>query len=473
MKGRAFWLSSPVTLLSALCMAATPDATRSAYYTELAQLRTQELLFSSLPQWAITINLLAAATLFFVWRQQRSISHVAWLLGASIAGNAWYSAGLLQAAAPTLVIDCTVLAWFYCLLRIVLPHPSAAVQRTLRSVLPLCLLAYGCTVLFASRQGHAGVSALICLALLVVTTRQALSGQTADHTTQSSLLSAVAILCLAGLTDSAMRIANIHLAQFPQHFLSVMPVAQILAVVLALYFLIARHTENQRALRLLKASLEQRVAGAESELEARYRMMTQDALDAAAIRERSQIYHSIHEDLSDKLLQLIYQAQSVATADLARAALAELRDTNKLQAQSQRPLPELLADIYAEVASRCEPAQINISWHHDAAINDIHVNAREESALSKSLREAVSNILKHAQASHIRIEFSLSAEEHNLVHYKVSDDGRGLHHEPATGRGLINMRQRLEELGGLLQIESDATGGTTLHFVLPLNRVGL
>jgi len=87
------------------------------------------------------------------------------------------------------------------------------------------------------------------------------------------------------------------------------------------------------------------------------------------------------------------------------------------------------------------------------------------------LQEALTNIVKHAGARVIRIETAADAAEVRVI---VRDDGHGF--APAsgaadalTGRGLVNMARRAEQLRGRVDVSSDATGTTvTLH--LPRDR---
>ncbi|MER5649291.1 GAF domain-containing sensor histidine kinase [Streptosporangium sp. NPDC002524] len=84
------------------------------------------------------------------------------------------------------------------------------------------------------------------------------------------------------------------------------------------------------------------------------------------------------------------------------------------------------------------------------------------------LREALSNVVRHARAS--RAEVSAELGEERLV-LTVTDDGVGL---PAEGRrsGLRNLQERAEDLGGSLSIETPERGGTRLVWSVPLDPKG-
>ena len=82
-----------------------------------------------------------------------------------------------------------------------------------------------------------------------------------------------------------------------------------------------------------------------------------------------------------------------------------------------------------------------------------------------SLREALSNAARHAEAS--RVEVRLAVDEVSLV-LEVGDDGKGI---PSGGRrsGLANLAARAAQLGGELELHAPAAGGTRLLWSVPLD----
>lgn len=82
------------------------------------------------------------------------------------------------------------------------------------------------------------------------------------------------------------------------------------------------------------------------------------------------------------------------------------------------------------------------------------------------LREALSNVARHAGAETCRITLRQEANEAVLV---VEDDGHGFDPEPvAAGQGLDNMRARVAAIGGRLEVQTAPERGTALTFRLPL-----
>jgi nitrate/nitrite-specific signal transduction histidine kinase len=84
--------------------------------------------------------------------------------------------------------------------------------------------------------------------------------------------------------------------------------------------------------------------------------------------------------------------------------------------------------------------------------------------LLATLREALSNVARHAAAKHVTVRVSAGSE---LV-MQVADDGRGLPAEPGSGLGLRNMARRAEALTGRFSAGAGAEGGTVVEWAVPL-----
>ncbi|HEY9112300.1 MAG TPA: ATP-binding protein, partial [Rhodanobacteraceae bacterium] len=86
-----------------------------------------------------------------------------------------------------------------------------------------------------------------------------------------------------------------------------------------------------------------------------------------------------------------------------------------------------------------------------------------ETCLALVLREAVTNIQRHARAS--RVEVTVIAGTERVV-MRVRDDGRGGVNQ--RGNGLTGMRERIEARGGALTIDSPRGRGTSIEAWLPM-----
>ena len=95
--------------------------------------------------------------------------------------------------------------------------------------------------------------------------------------------------------------------------------------------------------------------------------------------------------------------------------------------------------------------------------------AAVEVAAYRIAQEAMTNVVRHAGASScsVRIALDEEAEEADVLHLEVEDDGRGVGEEPKAGVGTHSMRERAEELGGRCTIEALSLRGTLVSAQLP------
>jgi two-component system sensor histidine kinase DesK len=88
----------------------------------------------------------------------------------------------------------------------------------------------------------------------------------------------------------------------------------------------------------------------------------------------------------------------------------------------------------------------------------------QEGVLSMAVREAVTNVVRHAQAGNCSLRL---AQQNGSCQLEIEDDGRGSSHN--EGNGLRGMRERVEMLGGMLH--RDSQSGTKITITLPLKEL--
>jgi two-component system sensor histidine kinase DesK len=105
-----------------------------------------------------------------------------------------------------------------------------------------------------------------------------------------------------------------------------------------------------------------------------------------------------------------------------------------------------------------EAADVQLEITGVPALSNLH--PAEETVLALALREAVTNIVRHAKAHTCRLRFAVERGRHSLV---IEDDGQ--HAVEREGNGLRGMRERVESMGGRLLLEREH--GTRLSIELP------
>jgi two-component system sensor histidine kinase DesK len=187
----------------------------------------------------------------------------------------------------------------------------------------------------------------------------------------------------------------------------------------------------------------------------------------AATAERERIGRDLH-DLLGHTLSLITLKLELSRKLIDRdpaAARAEIAEAEKVARHALAEVRSAVtgfraADLAAELASArllLESSAVALEYDAPPALSpDI------ERPLALVLREAATNIARHARASRAEVRF---AREGGQLRMRIVDDGRGSSGD--EGNGLAGMRARVRELGGSLAFAS-ARGGTAVEVVLPL-----
>ena len=211
------------------------------------------------------------------------------------------------------------------------------------------------------------------------------------------------------------------------------------------------------------------VERASSEKDAALRLSHEEVRRLAATAERERIGRDLH-DLLGHTLSLITLKLELARKLADRDPAASRRELEEAEHVARDALAQVRSavtgirstDLAAELASAklmLESSQVRLDY--DVPPADLPPEV--ERGLALVLREAATNIARHAQATCAKIEF---AREAKTVQLCVGDDGRGGVH--ADGNGLTGMRDRVRALGGTLSVDSPRNGGTRLLVRVPL-----
>ena len=176
-------------------------------------------------------------------------------------------------------------------------------------------------------------------------------------------------------------------------------------------------------------------------------------LTLAAAREL--LRHDVNA--ADRLLQELAIHTQAAIADIRRVVYA-LR-------------PPALDDLGLVLAVREQVAhyrQAGLQITIDAPEQLPPLPAAVEVAAYRIIQEALTNVVRHAQAQTCAVRLMLG----DALDVEICDDGVGLPPGGRAGVGLTSMRERTAELGGTCQIESVPGGGTCIRAGLPLHQEG-
>jgi len=101
----------------------------------------------------------------------------------------------------------------------------------------------------------------------------------------------------------------------------------------------------------------------------------------------------------------------------------------------------------------------------DPGLSGIKLSMEQRRDLYLIFKEALNNIYKHADASHVTID--LNKEEQQIV-MLITDDGKGFEPKPSDRNGFKNMQSRAEKRKGRLRVESVLLKGTSVNLSFPL-----
>ncbi len=205
---------------------------------------------------------------------------------------------------------------------------------------------------------------------------------------------------------------------------------------------------------------------------------------AAQEEERKRISRDLHDEMNQRIAVLCFQVQSLQTSFLPSSephqALQKLYDELALLSDDIRRFahqlhPSILRDLGLSQAIQSLVHEVGKREGISMALEDKITNEPlpEEVACCgyRLAQEALQNIVKHAQASCVRITMEQDSKE---VRLSIVDDGQGFEpnhvHSQTPGLGLVGMMERVQLLGGQIRIKSAPGKGTAIQAFLPLKK---
>ena len=237
--------------------------------------------------------------------------------------------------------------------------------------------------------------------------------------------------------------------------------------------------ESEDRLRRLNERLEERVRARTVEIKALF-----DRLITAQEEERRRIARDIHDQLGQQMTALRMNIEALRSQSDGNAALAT-------QAERTQRLTEELDQSIDFITWQLRPAALDhlglssalhnlaTGWGERfgitvdfgvAEVDDVRFTRDVEANLYRIAQEALNNVAKHAQASHVTILLTREGRDTVLL---VEDNGRGFasieeqQRQLTTGLGLVSMRERASLVGGQIEIESKPRRGTSIYVRIP------
>lgn len=207
-------------------------------------------------------------------------------------------------------------------------------------------------------------------------------------------------------------------------------------------------------------------------------------LHAIREEERTRIAREIHDVLGQQLtvlkMDIAWLNRKLTDESLREKAKAMLATADETL-QSVRKLatelrPGVLDDLglIAAIEWQCREfeSRTGIRCMLNTDLHDLDCAKEIATAVFRIFQETLTNILRHAQATEIVIAIRVND---NVLYVEISDNGRGIKQEEINnGRslGLLGMKERMNMVGGELQITGAPGKGTMVKLVIPLQLKG-
>ena len=213
------------------------------------------------------------------------------------------------------------------------------------------------------------------------------------------------------------------------------------------------------------------------------------SLQSARETEAARIAHQIHDELGGILTGLRWELEALERtlqhpADAGQlqgmrdklAAMVGLTDTtiNVVRRIASELRPSILDDLglleAIEWQTQQFQARTGIQCRCDCSLQSIPLGDQQSTAVFRIVQEALTNILRHAQATCVVVAIR---EDDGMFILTVADNGRGITPTEMVSRGslgLLGMQERAHLIGGCVDIVGLKGAGTTLHVRVPLAR---
>jgi signal transduction histidine kinase len=197
-------------------------------------------------------------------------------------------------------------------------------------------------------------------------------------------------------------------------------------------------------------------------------------------RDRTRIARDMHDDLGT-VATAITMTAALASRNLAanpEKAAEHLRTVGQSARRLVGALDDLvwtvdpsndtLDELGVHLTRLVEDLFTNSGIRHRIRIPGIlprtHLGSEVRHHLALAVKEALHNVLRHSAATEVNLAMDL---KENQLQIEIRDNGRGFSADVNTGNGLVNMRRRLELIGGKCEVHSRPNGGTAVRFELP------
>jgi signal transduction histidine kinase len=224
------------------------------------------------------------------------------------------------------------------------------------------------------------------------------------------------------------------------------------------------------------------VASRASLVERQRSQLEQQIRLAAAQEERQRLARDLHDSIRQQIFAIQTAAATAETRldedacgarealDMVRASAREAMTEMEAMTEPLKAAPLENAGLVAALRRQCEALRFRTGGDVELTIGDLprdeQLTPGTQQAIFRVAQEALSNVARHARATHVTVSLHASKGRLALV---IQDNGAGYEPSPSAGSGLSNMRTRANELAGAFAIAPAPGGGTAVRFDVPFS----
>lgn len=261
---------------------------------------------------------------------------------------------------------------------------------------------------------------------------------------------------------------------WPEHFFW-MPFATLAVMLSFLHAVQRRYVGTVEQVQAQNSQLQEDLDEQVTVLQAQNAQLREVERQQALLLERQRIMADMHDGLGSSLLSaLVAMEQGSMSHEQCVEVLRECVDDLRLVIDSLEPvghdLVSLLATMRYRLGKRLQIGGLKLDWDVQDLPPLAWLEPPDALHVLRLMQEALNNVLKHAQASRVRL---VTRHHGSYVEIRVEDDGAGFDLQTIQhGRGLKSQIKRAQRLGGKLRIDSSPGNGTRLSLRLPVERKG-
>jgi len=195
-------------------------------------------------------------------------------------------------------------------------------------------------------------------------------------------------------------------------------------------------------------------------------------------RERRAVSRELHDEVGQSLSALLLNVENLTEMSVEEGSFRQRLQNIKMLAENcvneVRNMalllrPSMLDDLGLIPALEWQGREVSkrTGMLVDTVEENVSDNLPEErkTCVYRIVQEALNNCSKHAHAKNVRV---VVRQEPNHLRVSIEDNGKGFEPSRVRGLGLVGMKERVSQLGGVLEVDSDPVRGTRLRVDLPL-----